>query len=188
MLNSRKIEDLKPLAQKACRLFLAECAKQGLNVCITQTLRDAEYQYSLYQKGRTVKGSIVTWCDGYKKKSNHQSGMAWDICKNVRGQEYSDAKFFEQCGKIAKKLGITWGGTWKTPDRPHFEIDSKWKYEEEEEEVKVEKDKIIVDGKEHTVQMIRHEGVTYIKTRDVANAIGLDVSSKGRIPVLTTKK
>jgi hypothetical protein len=53
--------------------------------------------------------------------------MAWDICKNVKGQESSDAKFFEQCGAIAKKLGITWGGTWKTPDKPHFEVTASWK-------------------------------------------------------------
>lgn len=179
----RDISALSPLAQKACNLFLKECKEAGLNVLITETHRSQARQDYLYAQGRTRPGQVVTWT----KNSRHTSKMAWDICKNVRGQEYSDAKFFEQCGKIAKKLGITWGGTWKTPDRPHFEIDSKWKYEEEEE-VKVEKDKIIVDGKEHTVQMIRHEGVTYIKTRDVANAIGLDVSSKGRIPVLATKK
>ena len=51
------------------------------------------------------------------------------ICswKNVKGQAYSDTKFFEQCGAIAKKLGITWGGTWTTPDKPHFEVTASWK-------------------------------------------------------------
>lgn len=128
MINSRKIEDLKPLAQTACNLFMEECKKANLNVCITQTLRDAEYQNSLYQQGRTEAGVIVTNCDGYKKKSNHQSGYAWDICLNVKGKEYSDDSFFEKCGAIARKLKITWGGDWKDfRDTPHFEINSNWK-------------------------------------------------------------
>lgn len=59
-------------------------------------------------------------------------------------------------------------------------------YEAEEEEM-VEEDKIIVDDKEYTVSMIRKDGVTYIKTRDLADAIGAKVSSKGRIPVLKTQ-
>lgn len=56
-----------------------------------------------------------------------------------------------------------------------------------EEEEMVEKDTIIVDGKQIQVNMIRKDGVTYLKTRDIANALGLKVSSKGKIPVLETK-
>lgn len=119
----RDIKELNPVAQKACNLFMAECKKAGLNVLITETYRSQARQNYLYEQGRTRPGSIVTWT----KNSNHTGRMAWDICKNVKGKEYSDAKFFEQCGAIAKKLGITWGGTWKTPDRPHFEVTANWK-------------------------------------------------------------
>ena len=119
----RDIKELDPVAQKACNLFMTECKKAGLNVCITETYRSQARQDYLYAQGRTRSGNIVTWT----KKSNHTGRMAWDICKNIRGQEYSDPKFFEQCGAIAKKLGITWGGTWKTPDRPHFEVTKSWK-------------------------------------------------------------
>ena len=119
----RDIKELNPVAQKACNLFMAECKKAGLNVCITETYRSQARQNYLYAQGRTRPGNKVTWT----KNSRHTGRMAWDICKNVRGQEYSDDKFFEQCGAIAKKLGITWGGTWKTPDRPHFEVTASWK-------------------------------------------------------------
>ena len=119
----RDINQLTPLAQKACNLFLSECRKSGLNVCITETYRSQERQNYLYQQGRTRAGNIVTWT----LKSRHTSRMAWDICKNVKGAEYSDSTFFNKCGAIAKKLGITWGGTWKTPDKPHFEISADWK-------------------------------------------------------------
>lgn len=59
-------------------------------------------------------------------------------------------------------------------------------YLEEDDEV-VEKEKLIVDGKEHTVDMIRKDGVTYVKTRDFAKAIGAEVGNKGKVPVITTK-
>jgi len=35
--------------------------------------------------------------------------------------------------------------------------------------------------------MIRKNGVTYLKTRDIAKILGLSVSSKGKIPVLKNK-
>lgn len=51
----------------------------------------------------------------------------------------------------------------------------------------VEKDIIIVDGKEFTVEMIRKDGYTYIKTQDIGKALELKVSNQGRIPVLGKK-
>ncbi|MGE7952174.1 M15 family metallopeptidase, partial [Lysinibacillus xylanilyticus] len=39
-----------------------------------------------------------------------------------------DATTLNKVGAIAKKLGITWGGTWTgNIDRPHFEVKSSWK-------------------------------------------------------------
>ena len=118
----KDISALTPKAHEACKLFLAECENQGLKVRITETYRSQERQNELYAQGRTKAGQIVTWT----KKSRHTSRRAWDICQNVKGQEYSDNSFFKNCGIIAKGLGITWGGDWKTPDRPHFEISEDW--------------------------------------------------------------
>ncbi len=125
----RDISELTPNAQKACNLFMAECRKQGLNVLITETYRSQERQNYLYAQGRTRSGNVVTWT----KNSRHTSRRAWDICKNIKGQEYSDASFFKKCGEVAKKFNITWGGTWKTPDTPHFEISENWSYKEKNE-------------------------------------------------------
>lgn len=119
----RDISELSKNAQEACRLFLAECQKQGLNVLITETYRSQERQNYLYEQGRTRSGKIVTWTH----KSRHTSRRAWDICQNIKGREYSDSAFFKSCGDVAKKLNITWGGIWKTPDTPHFEISENWK-------------------------------------------------------------
>ncbi|MDD3394164.1 MAG: C39 family peptidase [Anaerotignum sp.] len=51
----------------------------------------------------------------------------------------------------------------------------------------VKREKIIVNGKECEADMIRKDGTTYIKTRDVAELLGLKVGSKGSVPVLDTK-
>ena len=123
----RSIDELSKVAQKACRLFLEECQRQGLKVLITETYRSQERQNELYKQGRTASGKVVTWT----KYSRHTSRRAWDICQNVKGQEYSDTTFFRRCGEIARSLGIIWGGDWSTPDMPHFEVDANWSYEEE---------------------------------------------------------
>ena len=120
----RDINELLPVAQTACRLFLKECEKEGLPVLITETYRSQERQNELYSQGRTKSGKVVTWT----KNSRHTSRLAWDICKNKKGEEYSDTIFFKKCGAVAKGLGITWGGVWDTPDMPHFEVSKSWSY------------------------------------------------------------
>lgn len=124
----RDISALTENAQKACNLFLERCTKAGLPVCITETYRSQERQNYLYAQGRTRSGNIVTWT----KSSRHTSRRAWDVCKNAKGQEYSDTSFFKQCGAIAAELGITWGGTWDTPDMPHFEISENWIWKDDD--------------------------------------------------------
>lgn len=126
MLNSRKIEDLKPIAQGKCLQFIKACEDEGIKVKIIQTLRDAEYQNSLYQQGRTtgIKGKFVTKCDGYKIESNHQSGLAWDaVPLDDKGVIiWTDMAKFKKMAEIAKGLGIKAGYYWKMIDSPHFEI------------------------------------------------------------------
>ena len=124
----RDISELTPTAQKACNLFLEKCKASGLNVLITETYRSQERQNYLYEQGRTRPGNKVTWT----KNSRHTSRRAWDICQNVKGKEYADSGFFKACGQIAKELGITWGGTWKQADTPHFEIDTNWTEQKED--------------------------------------------------------
>lgn len=119
----RDINELNPVAQKACRLFLDECKKAGIDIFITETYRSQARQNYLYEQGRTRPGNIVTWT----KSSNHTGRMAWDIAVNPPKNLYDDATL-KKAGSIGKKLGITWGGDWTgTPDKPHFEVKSSWK-------------------------------------------------------------
>lgn len=126
MLNSRDISKLRSDVADNCRVFLEMCEEAGLNVLITQTKRDDEYQAYLYEQGRTRPGSIVT---NSRYTTFHGKGLAFDICKNVKGHEYDDAKFFFKAAEIAKKIGFSWGGDWKSfQDLPHFQWDYKQQY------------------------------------------------------------
>ena len=125
MVNSRSLNDLREDVRVNCELFLKICKDNGLNVLITQTLRDDEYQAQLYAQGRTKPGSIVT---NSKTTTFHGKGLAFDFCRNVKGHEYDDVAFFVKCGKIAKEIGFSWGGDWKSfPDRPHIQWDNAGK-------------------------------------------------------------
>lgn len=126
MINSRKIEDLTPIAQEKCKLFIAECTKNGLKVKIIQTLRDSAYQQSLYAQGRTTQGKIVTKCDGVKNKSRHQSGNAWDaVVLDEDGDiNWSDATLYKKMADIAVSLGLVAGYYFSFRDLDHFEINS----------------------------------------------------------------
>nr|DAQ85995.1 MAG TPA: hypothetical protein [Caudoviricetes sp.] len=123
MLKSRDISRLRSDVSSNCRVFIRRCADAGLPVLVVETVRDLEYQASLYAQGRTKPGKVVT---NQKTPSFHwdKVGLAFDICKNVKGHEYDDAAFFRKCGAIGKEMGFTWGGDWKSlPDRPHFQWD-----------------------------------------------------------------
>ena len=92
-------------------------------------LRTAERQAQLYAQGRTTAGNIITYTDGYKKKSVHQSGNAFDIYAFVDGKATWDAKYYEPIARhliaVAKSKGIKldWGGDWtKFKDLPHFQL------------------------------------------------------------------
>ena len=128
MLSSRDVDLLRSDVAENCRRWLARCRSAGLNVLITNTVRDAEYQAWLYEQGRTRPGSIVT--NGKLPTFHHvDAGLAFDFCKNVKGQEYSDAAFFQDAAAIAKEMGFSWGGDWKSfVDRPHIQWDNHGQY------------------------------------------------------------
>jgi len=86
-------------------------------------LRTAEEQYILYKKGRSK-------ADGFKKKSYHQSGKAFDIFAYVGGKASWDKKHLEAIAEhiisIANgmfDIDLEWGGNWRSfKDMPHFQI------------------------------------------------------------------
>ena len=128
MLNSRDIDLLRPDVAANCHLWVERCRAAGLNVLVTNTVRDREYQAYLYEQGRTRPGGIVT---NSPVPTFHAdtSGLAFDFCKNVKGHEYDDKDFFREAAAIAKEMGFSWGGDWKSfVDLPHIQWDDGRRY------------------------------------------------------------
>lgn len=91
-----------------------------------------------------------------------------EACRLIKADGWAtDVSYTDKLVSLIEKYGLT-------------------KYDEEVLEM-VEKDEIIVDGKKCKVNMIRKDGVTYVKTRDIAELIGYQVGSQGKVPVLTKK-
>jgi len=86
-------------------------------------LRTEEEQHYLFNKK-------VSKCDGYNKKSYHQTGKAFDIYAYVNGKATWDKKYYEPIARHIQKVAqfkfgivLTWGGDWKSfVDMPHFQI------------------------------------------------------------------
>lgn len=97
---------------------------------IASGFRTTAEQQALYAKGRTAPGKIVTYADGVKNKSYHQSGKAVDIYAYINGKANWETKYYEPIARhiqeVAKnKFGVNlqWGGDWtKFKDYPHFQI------------------------------------------------------------------
>lgn len=73
-----------------------------------------------------------------------------------------------------------------TAVRGRFDTGSVLKRLEANKEM-VETSKVIVNGKEVPVQRILKDGTNFVKIRDIANALNMDISSNGSIPVLKSK-
>ena len=86
-------------------------------------MRTAKEQNELYKKGRSR-------LDGYKNKSYHQTGKAFDIYAYVDGDASWEkehltaiARHIQKVAKEQFNTKLTWGGDWKSfVDMPHFQI------------------------------------------------------------------
>jgi peptidoglycan L-alanyl-D-glutamate endopeptidase CwlK len=86
-------------------------------------LRTAEDQNKLFNQK-------VSKCDGYAKKSYHQSGNAFDIYAYVNGRASWETKHLKPIAEHILNVAdecfnveLTWGGNWPNfKDLPHFQI------------------------------------------------------------------
>lgn len=120
----RNIKDLHPTLQNKIAELKKLCEANGLEIGIGECLRTKEEQDTLYAKGRTIPGSVVTSAKGSTYSSMHQWGVAFDFYRNDGKGAYEDRDgFFKKVGKLGKSIGLEWGGDWKRPvDKPHFQL------------------------------------------------------------------
>lgn len=204
MINSRKLEDLHPTLAKGAKELIERLEKLGFKVLVTQTYRDYEYQNWLYAQGRTRAGSIVT--NAKAGSSPHNFGLAFDICQNIKGQEYSNNKLFSTAGMLWAEMGGKWGGSFKSfIDTPHFEflnsltmsdlrvgkkLPNNTKMKWESEIVEPEKVKIKIDNNIKEMKGFNFNGEKYVNLTEFCNYFGYSrgYDSKADISTVVTKK
>lgn len=122
MINSRKLEDLLPVAKDKVERFIALCKEQGIDLLVTSTYRDHESQNALYAQGRTSFGNVVTNAKG--GQSFHNFRCAVDVVPLINGKPNwnSSNPAWKTIGKIGKEVGLEWAGDWKKfPEMAHFQ-------------------------------------------------------------------
>lgn len=116
--SEKNLATVQPQLQKLGRELLRRLAAEGLTFKITSGNRTQAEQDALYAQGRTKPGPVVTWT----RKSRHIGGRAIDITLFQGKNPVWESKHYKRAGEIGEELGLLWGGRWKTPDQPHFEL------------------------------------------------------------------
>lgn len=126
----RDIKKCHPRLQEAYGNLVEKCRQRGIEIGLGECFRTVEEQDDLYAQGRTKPGNIVTNARGSSYSSQHQWGIAFDFYLKmdidgdgaVSDDAYNDStKMFKKVSDIAKTVGLSWGGDWKSIiDKPHL--------------------------------------------------------------------
>lgn len=121
---------IHPDLVKKMKKLKKKCKKKGIFINYSEGFRTVDEQNELYAQGRTKPGHIVTNARGSSYSSQHQWGIAVDFYLNMDvdgdGDKKDDAfnnstELFNKVGRIAKGLGLSWGGDWVSiKDNPHL--------------------------------------------------------------------
>lgn len=132
-----KLDGIHPELAAKVRKILQAMNALGFPMKVVQGVRTDQEQAALYAQGRTAPGKIVTNCDGYVKRSNHQPksdghgpsyGYAVDCAfvddpATPKDETWDEHMPWQAYGAMAEALGLTWGGRWQSVvDKPHIEL------------------------------------------------------------------
>jgi peptidoglycan L-alanyl-D-glutamate endopeptidase CwlK len=135
--SERNIATLLPQVQPLARALIESAAAIGIAIKIISGTRTFAEQDALYEQGRTKAGRIVTNARG--GYSNHNFGIAFDIGVFEGGRYLDESPAYKAVGALGIKLGLEWGGNWKTiQDEPHFQLRPAWAREISEREMLAE--------------------------------------------------
>ena len=123
--SEQTIGTLLPQVQALARALIESAAAIGIVIKIISGTRTFAEQDALYEQGRTKAGRIVTNARG--GYSNHNFGIAFDIGVFEGGRYLDESPAYKAVGALGMKLGLEWGGNWKTiQDEPHFQFRPAW--------------------------------------------------------------
>jgi peptidoglycan LD-endopeptidase CwlK len=135
--SERNIATLLQQVQPLARALIESAAAIGIGIKIISGTRTYEEQNALYEQGRSKAGRIVTNARG--GYSNHNFGIAFDIGVFEGGRYLDESPAYKAVGALGMKLGLEWGGNWKTiQDEPHFQLRPAWARDLSEREMLAE--------------------------------------------------
>ena len=135
--SEQTIATLLPQVQPLARALIESAAAIGIAIKIISGTRTFAEQDALYEQGRTKAGRIVTNARG--GYSNHNFGIAFDIGVFEGGRYLDESPAYKAVGALGIKLGLEWGGNWKTiQDEPHFQLRPAWAREMSERDMLAE--------------------------------------------------
>ncbi len=135
--SERAIVTLLPEVQPLARALVESAATIGIAIKVISGTRTYDEQNALYEQGRTKPGRIVTNARG--GYSNHNFGIAFDIGVFEGGRYLNESPAYKAVGAMGMKLGLEWGGNWRTmTDEPHFQLRPSWAREMSERDMLAE--------------------------------------------------
>jgi peptidoglycan L-alanyl-D-glutamate endopeptidase CwlK len=117
-MASRDPKELLPEVQVLYAKFKEDMDNIKQDFILTCTYRSQIEQDALFSQGRTTPGKIVTWT----KSSKHTERKAFDIAILKNGKISWDNSDYLIAGEVGMTIGLDWGGSWKKPDMPHFQL------------------------------------------------------------------
>jgi len=106
-----------------------KCAEEGIRIKLVQGRRTDADQRALYALGRSTPGIIVTEART-AAETPHGIGAAFDIAifdgDKISWTEPRMTPKYVRVGEIGESIGLDWGGRFKKPDKPHFQLPN-WK-------------------------------------------------------------
>ena len=135
--SERNIATLLPQVQPLARALIESAAAIGIAIKVISGTRSYDEQNALYEQGRSKPGRIVTNARG--GYSNHNFGIAFDIGVFEGGRYIPESPAYKAVGALGIKLGLEWGGNWKSiQDEPHFQLRPAWAREMSERDMLAE--------------------------------------------------
>jgi len=104
-------------------LLFADLMGDGWRPTLRETMRSDERQKWLYGFGRDYddgRGIVTNAKNG--QQSWHFYGLAVDIGDKRFEPGSEPERFWEALGKHASQRALTWGGSWRTADKPHVQF------------------------------------------------------------------
>jgi len=110
------LQGLHPFFRDRILLLIRNCRAKGIELAIVESYRTHTKQSEYFRMGRQYTRSAGG-------KSKHQYGLAIDVVP-LRDSVavWDDAGLWRKVGVEGEKLGLRWGGRWRSPyDPAHFE-------------------------------------------------------------------